>query len=218
MKKNNVLVLKENSVDNFKIKCSKIFLFLCVLIFALSIFINLSFSIAPVSGFSMYPTLNINGSTLETQDRVVLNYIKQYHKGDIIVAKKEQNSNEEYIYVIKRLIAVGGDRVEILKNGDVKVNGILLDEPYVNISNKANAYYEFMAWKSLNEENFEQNELIIKPGFVFYLGDNRSNSYDCSDYGPVKEENIVAKVDFIIKANENAFLSVIKQIFGGKKW
>ena len=218
----NVFSLKQTPVDKFRLTCSQIFLFLCVCLCTLTIFFNVTYSIAPVSGFSMYPTLN-NYTTYSKHDRVVLNYIKAYHKGDIIVAKKIYDDEEHFIYVIKRLIATGGDSIEIKENGDVYVNDQKLDESYVTSEYKTATYEAFIKLKegtnpNFDEKNdftswFEDGKLVLKPGYVFYLGDNRGGSTDCSIYGPVKEDNIIAKVDFVIKDGENTFVSILKQIF-----
>ena len=79
-------IFKTTEYENFKYKLSKVFLIVCVLLFTLIIFFNVSYSIAPVNGFSMYPTLNqLSTDGVNNNDRVVLNYIKPYKKGDIIV-------------------------------------------------------------------------------------------------------------------------------------
>lgn len=214
------VVFKTSSVDKFRLKCSQIFLYLCVVFFAISIIFNVTYSIAPVSGKSMYPTLNYNYYNLNgrVQDSVVLNYIKNYQKGDIIVAQKKiDDSGEEYIYVIKRLIAIGGDKVNVIENGDIYVNDVLINEDYVNSENKYVTYDNLQNLKRLKPELFNGNVLVIPKDYVFYLGDNRGNSTDCSIYGPVSKKEVVAKVDYIIKGGENLFLSIIKQIFKGEK-
>lgn len=219
MQKKYIFALKQTPVDEFKLKCSRIFLFLCVCVFVFTVFVNVSYSIAPVSGKSMSPTLN-GGSEYDLgviHDKVVLNYVKNCHKGDIIVAKKVyDDASENFIYVIKRLIAEGGDSVEIKSNGDVYVNDEKLIEDYVTSTKKTDTYTNFVGLKTQFSEMFDGDKLIVPDGYVFYLGDNRGNSYDCSSYGPVKADLVIAKVDFIIKANENAFVSIFKQIFNIK--
>lgn len=215
MQEKEVFSLKQTPVDKFRLKCSQIFLFLCVCLCTLTIFFNVTYSIAPVSGSSMYPTLN-NYTVSAKHDLVVLNYIKAYHKGDIIVAKKVINDDEKYIYVIKRLIATGGDSLVIKENGDIFVNNKQLDESYVTSEYKYITYQNFINLRDGENSKFadwfDGEKMIIKPGYVFYLGDNRGGSTDCSIYGPVKEDNIIAKVDFIIKDGENVFFSILKQI------
>ncbi len=219
MQKDYRFQLKPTKSDELKLVCSRIFVFICLSCCVLMLYFNLAYSIAPVSGQSMSPTLNYGESYIsgELQDKVVLNYIKSYHKGDIIVAKKIYNDDSEnFIYVIKRLIAVGGDSVEIKSNGDVYVNDEKLEESYVKSTKKASTYEYFVRLKASKPELFEEDKLIVPDGEVFYLGDNRGASFDCSYYGPVKSNLVIAKVDFIIKANENVFLSICKQIFNIK--
>lgn len=216
MQKGYTFALKKNSVDRFKYKCSQVFLILCVMIFAVVIYVNTSYSIAPVSGYSMYPTLNNYDEAYYNDghfDRVVLNYIKSYKKGDIIVAKKYFGSTEDYMYVIKRLIATENDTVEILTDGNIKVNDKEISEDYVKSALKEDIYTNFMNYKNEHPEYFNGNIMTIPKGHVFYLGDNRGNSYDCSHYGPVKESMIIAKVEFVIKDGESLFQSIFKQIF-----
>lgn len=215
MQKKDVFALKQTSIDKFKLKCSQVFLFICVCLCVLTIYINVTYSIAPVSGSSMCPTLNYGEgySSMGLHDRVVLNYIKTCQKGDIIVAKKiYDDDSEHYIYVIKRLIATGGDKLEIKEDGTVVINGKELVENYTS-QNKSSTYNNFIGLKTSFANLFEGNVMTIPEGYVFYLGDNRGGSYDCSCYGPVKESTIIAKVDFILKANQNDFVSIIKQIF-----
>ena len=196
---------------------------MCILLFALSIYINVTYSIVPVNGLSMYPTLNDSSkyNSVAHYDKVVLNYIKSYYVGDIIVAKRMDSSTENVKYVIKRLIAIGGDKVKVEEDGSIYVNGNLLNENY-NINSKQITYEKFIRLKNSNikiddNELFIDDEMVIPKGYMFYLGDNRANSYDCSNYGPVKESNIIAKVDYILKDGESNFSSILKQIFGGKR-
>ena len=94
MQKSGTFYLVEDEMTKFKNKCSRVFLFLCVMIFALSVCINLTFTIAPVSGLSMFPTLNkdyIASNEEETQDLVILNYANGDmvgHTGDLTASIK----------------------------------------------------------------------------------------------------------------------------------
>lgn len=216
MQKSGTFYLVEDEMTKFKNKCSRVFLFLCVMIFALSVCINLTFTIAPVSGLSMFPTLNkdyIASNEEETQDLVILNYVKQHRKGDIIVAKKEDGSLETYHYVIKRLIAVGNDSVLVTSSGDLYVNDVLINQDYLTSVAKYKTYTKFVNLKSKFPDLFEEEKMIIPKGYVFYLGDNRGESYDCGNYGPVEEKQIVAVAQYIVHPGENVYLSILKQIF-----
>jgi len=90
------------------------------------------------------------------------------------------NKKEGHLRLVKRVIGVPGDEIEI-KDGFVYVNGQKLDEPYLEVPTSA---------KSLNYP------LIIEEGNYFCLGDNRTVSFDSRDFGPVPEEKIEGKVLF----------------------
>ncbi len=50
---------------------------------------------------------------------------------------------------------------------------------------------------------------------IFYLGDNRGGSEDCSQNGPNLKSRVIGKVDYIAYGNKHIYWQVIKQIFGG---
>lgn len=80
---------------------------------------------------------------------------------------------------IKRIIGLPGDTISI-SDGAVKVNGRLIDEPYIK---------EPMF-------NYEPREWTLGPNEYFALGDNRNSSKDSRDssVGPVNGDRIVGKV------------------------
>ena len=149
-------------------------------------------------------------------------------RGDIIVANKgEKDTNGKDIFVIKRLIAIGGDKIKISQiDGRCRIililNGteeqIVLEEPYLlnySINNSLEDRFSNMV-NNCNLQLDENGFLQIAQDEVFYLGDNRIVSNDCSVYGPKKRELIVGKVDYIAYGNTNAYWQVIKQVFGGR--
>ena len=113
-----------------------------------------------VDGQSMYPTL-------QDGDRLTLlsNFVYRPEVGDIVVLKAP---GVEQGPLVKRVIAMDGQTVDIdFETGDVWVDGVLLDEPYIN---DPTTRYEGV--------NFP---LTVPEGYVFVLGDNRLHSSDSRD-------------------------------------
>ena len=139
----------------------------------------LLFRVVIVSGPSMKNTL-VDGDWLILLSSAVYGEPKQ---GDIIVASKESFEDGEPI--IKRVIATEGQQVDIdFETGEVRIDGELLQEPYI---------------KELTMTNFEHGleyPVTVPEGCVFLMGDNRNNSTDSryADIGCVKTADILGKV------------------------
>ena len=130
--------------------------------------------------------------TLHDQDKLVITQMFNNPKqGDIIVI---QVPNPQYeTPIIKRVIATEGQTIEFdFDNWIVKVDGMMLDEPYVN--------YEMgraMKSESISREN---PVVVVEPGKIFVMGDNRNNSSDSRDssIGQIDVRNVVGRVLFRI--------------------
>jgi len=82
--------------------------------------------------------------------------------------------------LIKRIIATGGDHLEI-RGDEVWLNGELLDEPY------------------LGSYSAEQHlTLEVEEDYLFVMGDNRSRSSDSRAFGVVHQDKVVGKAVFRI--------------------
>ena len=110
----------------------------------------------------LLPILQISGGSMENTlmegDMVISLNDRKYKTGDII------GFYYNNVVLIKRVIATGGDWVDIAEDGTVSVNGVVLNEPYV-------------AQKALGECNIKL-PYQVPQGRCFVLGDNRAESID----------------------------------------
>jgi signal peptidase I len=131
-----------------------------------------------VDGFSMLPTLQSHQYVLVNR----LAYrLGSPQTGDVIVFHYPRDPEQEYI---KRVIGLPGDRVQIA-SGEVMVNGMLIDEPYIA------------------DAPLYQTEWTVPENSLFVLGDNRNNSSDSHNWGPVPMEYVVGKAVLIYWPLEN---------------
>ena len=102
-------------------------------------------------------------------------------RGEVAVYKHPKQPD---LYpVIKRIVAVEGDRIAI-KAGHAIVNGMAVEEPYVEEGAAAGPF-----------ANLPETQVPV--GFVFVLGDNRAHSVDSRDtvaHGPVPLANLIGRV------------------------
>lgn len=127
------------------------------------------------------PVLKISGEsmadTLKDGDIVVAWRFAEIEKGDMIVFNGENRKT-----LIKRVIAQGGDVVDILENGVVTVNGDQLQEDYVVQTGRGECDIQF--------------PYTVPHSRLFVLGDNRAVSVDSRHavIGCVAQEQIVGEV------------------------
>ena len=147
---------------------------------------------------SMHPTLQVGDRVMVSK----VNYLfGEPAKGDVVVfappGRRDPDRNVlEVVWhevreafgwydiseadLIKRVIATGGDRVEIRRN-QVWVNGELLEEEYLGSSTQE---------ESLTVE--------VEEDHIFLMGDHRSKSSDSRVFGTVHEDMVVGKAVFRI--------------------
>ena len=133
-----------------------------------------------VDGHSMVPTLQ-NGDRLAVAVGVLAG---KYRAGDIVVLRKQSFLDEP---IVKRVIAVEGQTVDIdFSTGSVKVDGKVLNEPYINELTFRSDGTEF--------------PLTVPEGSVFVMGDNRNHSNDSRDVrlGTVDAGYIIGKAVFLL--------------------
>ena len=134
---------------------------------------TLAFPVLQISGSSMEPTLN-------DEEIVVLIKTTNMKRGELCCFSYQNK------LLIKRVIGLPGDSVSVDIDGNVYVNGSVLDEPYV-------------IDKALGECDISF-PTHVTDNHYFVLGDHRSTSIDSrsSVIGLVSEEYIVGKIFFRI--------------------
>lgn len=135
-----------------------------------------------VSGESMMPTLK-NGDNLLVEK--ISPKLGSFTHGTIVTINVPEQIRKQYNVeknpIIKRIIAVEGEKVEI-KDGKVLVNGLAKTENYIT-GNFTEA-----------KENPDFSKLTVPPGCVYVLGDNRGNSTDSRIIGPINKKWVIGKV------------------------
>lgn len=110
-------------------------------------------------GYGVWITSGSMIPTLEVKDRLIVTRVhnpESLEEGDIVLFKNDEFKDE---ILIKRLIGLPGDKIEI-KDGIVFRNGEELKEDYVK-----------------NNEKYNRTFQVPKEKY-FFLGDNRANSND----------------------------------------
>jgi len=148
-----------------------------------------------VDGISMYPTLDGGGGAntdlSQTNGEVLyLDKVAKIKRGDIIVFTTpdswgkfviDEDGNKVNKSLVKRVIAIGGDHIQIINN-IVYLNGEKLEEDYI--------YKGTM--------NTADLDIQIEEGNIFCMGDNRNNSDDCRAFGQIPLDCVIGKC-FLIK-------------------
>lgn len=116
--------------------------------------------------------------TLQINDRVLVNkvvyHFREPQRGEIIVfrAPAHWTANPDGEDFIKRVIAVGGDRVVCCDDQQrLIINGTSLDEPYLYSRDGVT-----------DPASIAEFDVVVPDGRLWVLGDHRSSSGDSSDH------------------------------------
>ena len=137
-------------------------------------------AVAVVVAVLIMPVLHISGSSMESTlydgDLVISLNNKKFQTGDVIGFYYNNG------ILIKRVIAVSGDWVDIDEEGTVYVNGVRLDEPYVTE-------------KSIGECNITL-PYQVPDGKCFVMGDHRATSIDSRNkaVGCIENDVVVGRL------------------------
>ncbi len=123
--------------------------------------------------------------------------IKSPQRGDIVVFKYPVDPTKDYI---KRVIGVGGDKVEIIDK-KVYINDKPLNEPYARYTDRI-----ILPASVQPRDNF--GPVIVPRGKLFVMGDNRDHSHDSRFWGFVDVNKVEGKAFLIYWSWEAGTFSV----------
>jgi signal peptidase I len=162
------------------------------------------FTTVGVAGSSMDPTLEGgSGSRLEAfffGDRLFVpkyeTWLKrlgmgEYKRGDIIIFREpvgkpcHPDAPGGRVFVVKRLIALPGDHVQVLENGSVWINGKELEQGFIT-------NYQGRITPT------QTADTIVPANQFFVMGDNRPGSCDSRLYGTIPFMSVAGKASAVI--------------------
>ncbi len=151
-----------------------------------ALLVLLAFALAQgIKAFVAQPFIIPTGSmqpTIELRNYVLAEKLSYRFSGDPeykdVVVFKNPTRDPAAPILIKRLIAVGGQTID-LKDGVVYIDGEQLDEPYTHgkPTNPLNPAIEY--------------PFTVPEGYYWMMGDNRTNSGDSREFGPVPDGDVI---------------------------
>lgn len=169
-----------------------------VLTFLMFLIIRFAIQNFNVDGTSMEP--NLHNSELILVDKWTYLF-RPPARGDVIVFVAPPHPDMDYV---KRIIGIPGDVITI-NNTTVIVDGVILNEPYVDPRNQGNLF-TYNHWVNR----------VVPPGEYFVLGDNRAVSSDSRDWGFVPKQNVIGRAAFVYwpwGEDNNGFLKNYSSVF-----
>ena len=152
---------------------------LLVLVGALMAFQTKAIQVLLVISGSMEPTLAVG-------DRILIDANGYAKRNSVVVVQDPNKPEQPEEQMVKRVVGVGGDVVEI-RGGILYVNG----------------KEQFSRHVASNSIHWRDVHVRVPDHHLFLLGDNRNNSYDSLNFGPLHVSNVTGVLKFIIWPPKN---------------
>jgi len=134
-------------------------------------------------------------TTLMPQDRVLVNKLSykmhDIHRGDVIVFDRVTHE-VQHDDLIKRVMGLPGETLEI-RSCIVYVDGVQVDEPYLNPEQTSQ-----IEPSARCGSHTDMAPIVVPEHMVFVMGDNRVQSFDSRDFGPINTGKIRGRAFVVI--------------------
>jgi signal peptidase I len=158
-----------------------------------------------VQAYAVKPYRIPSGSmenTLMVGDRVFVNrfiyHFRSVHRGDIVVFREPGSGPDAGTVLIKRVIGLPGDTIT-LKGDRVYINGRALSEPYVRLQQNPDGTYGPEPTRAFPDGTpwALAGPYPVPAGNYFMMGDNRTDSGDSRQFGPLPRGDIIGQAFLI---------------------
>lgn len=134
-------------------------------------------------------------TTLMPEDRVLVNKMSyklhDIHRGDVIVFDRVTNE-VQHDDLIKRVLGLPGETLEI-RSCIVYINGVQVDEPYLNPEQTSQVEPSARCGS-----HTDMAPVVVPEEMVFVMGDNRVQSFDSRDFGPIDSDKVRGRAFVVI--------------------
>jgi len=173
---------------------------------AYQLLVSSSFSRYGIASVSMNPTL-IHGDyviskQLTKESQGGSNSIAGLGYGEVVFFEHPEGDEIQ----VKRIVALAGDRVTYSGNS-LTVNNEKIKRETINTNNNSSTPFHWLKTELYSENNYGEKyiisvsgetvqvsgEVVVPPGHVFVMGDNRNQSIDSRFWGVLPVDNILEK-------------------------
>ncbi len=110
-------------------------------------------------------------------------------RGEIAVFDSPEDGTTR---LIKRIVAIGGDRVSVV-NGQLSINGEPLGDRTIEHFGEREALLNLTTQRTYNQGGGPNFEAVVPPGMVLAMGDHRGNSNDGRKFGFIDERELFGR-------------------------